>query len=136
MPRILPGRRPDNLGVQDGQLRPAGNKPNCVSSQDQRPRHHVEPLALAGNPAEAIDRLATALKTQCNAEIVSQTDDYLHAECSSKGFGFVDDVEAYADSDAGQIQLRSASRVGYSDWGVNRKRIEQLRAAVQAGGPL
>jgi uncharacterized protein (DUF1499 family) len=67
--------------------------------------------------------------------VVTKTDQYLHAEVTSRIYRFVDDVEFYVDKQAGVIHCRSASRVGYSDFGVNRARIEQIRAAVEAEGP-
>ena len=68
--------------------------------------------------------------------IVTDTNDYLHAECKSRFFGFVDDLELQLRPEDGIIAVRSASRVGYSDLGANRKRVEDLRESLSAGGIL
>jgi uncharacterized protein (DUF1499 family) len=129
---IFSGTRPDNLGVQDGQLAPCPSSPNCVVSQGADEAHAIAPLVYDGEPAAAIDRLATVVAAQPRNEIIQQTDDYLYAEFSSRLMGFVDDVEFYASPDTpGEIQVRAAARLGESDLGVNRDRIETIRADFQ-----
>jgi uncharacterized protein (DUF1499 family) len=120
------GRPPLSLGVIEGRLAPCPGSPNCVSSQagaEQR----VEPLHYDGDAARARARLLDVLNGMERARIVQSTNDYLHAEFRSAVFGFVDDVEFYF-SPPGLIQVRSASRTGYYDFGVNRERVETLRA--------
>lgn len=120
------GRPPPGLGVIAGQLAPCPDSPNCVSSQAAA-EQRVEPLRYDGDAARARARLLDVLNGMERAHIIQSTDDYLHAEFRSAVFGFVDDVEFYF-SPPGIIQVRSASRTGYYDFGVNRERVETLRA--------
>lgn len=119
---LFSGKRPGNLGVTNGQLAALPKKPNCVSSQSGGSKQRVEPIK--GSIAQA----AAVLRETDGVEIIEQRDDYLYAECSTPTVGFVDDLELLADGD--KLQVRSASRLGYSDWGVNRKRVEALRAKL------
>lgn len=128
------GKPPASLGVHDGRLAPCGKKPNCVSSQSEAEikgegPHHVHPFTFAGDPEVALQRLARVLRAQPRITVVTQTDRYLHAECATALMGFVDDLEFYLMPDERLIHVRSASRLGYSDWGVNRARVEALREA-------
>ena len=108
-------------------LKPCPPKPNCVCSRhDASPRHRVEPFAVSGDPAQAISRLKSLLEGLPRTRIVTATDDYLHAVCRTR-LGFPDDVECLLSPEENVIHVRSASRVGYSDWGVNRRRVEGLR---------
>jgi uncharacterized protein (DUF1499 family) len=127
------GTRPMNLGVHDGKLAPCPASPNCVSSQSTDKDHAVEPFMFSGTPAEAMADLKKVLSGMPRVRIVTATDTYLHAEFTSALFRFVDDVEFCFDGSTGTIQLRSASRVGSSDLGVNRKRVEHLRSAMNPG---
>lgn len=122
------GSRPDNLGVTSGKLAPCPSSPNCVSSQSPDLDHQTDPLPIPDSPNQAIQRLQAILETQDNAEIITAEPDYLYAEFTSNIMGFVDDVEFWADSNENVIQVRSASRLGESDLGVNRQRIESIRA--------
>ena len=124
--------RPQNLGVTEGQLAPCPKSPNCVSSQAEDAQHRIDPLRLVGTPTSAIGQIDGVLSRMARTVVVTKTDRYLHAEVSSRIYRFVDDVEFLVDEQAGVIQCRSASRVGYSDLGVNRARIEQIRAALEA----
>lgn len=123
--------RPPSLGLLDGRLRPCGDRPNAVSSEDPRPEHHVEPLAFTGFPDEAMARLQRMLAARPGARVTASAGPYLHAEFRSRLWGFVDDVEFRVDAAARVIHVRSASRQGYSDLGVNRKRVEALREAFR-----
>jgi uncharacterized protein (DUF1499 family) len=127
--------RPKNLGVTHGRLMPCPKSPNCVSSQAEDAQHHIDPLRLSGTPPTAISQLEEVLSKVPRTAEVTKTDHYLHAEATSRIYRFVDDVEFLVDEQAGVIHCRSASRVGYSDLGVNRARIEQIRAALEAGAP-
>ncbi|MGF1495184.1 MAG: DUF1499 domain-containing protein [Microcoleaceae cyanobacterium] len=122
------GVRPDNLGVQDGHLNDCPNSPNCVSSQSEDAEHQVLPLDYTQSQEEALEKLEMVLETFDNAEILREDGDYLYAEFTIPVFGFVDDVEFYLDDEAKEVQIRSASRLGESDLGVNRKRVETIRA--------
>jgi len=101
--------------------------PNCVSSLAEDAEHAIAPMTYTGSRAEAMVRLKRVLASMKRTAIVSETEEYLHAESTSLIFRFVDDVEFYFPADEKTIHMRSASRVGYSDLGVNRKRLEEIR---------
>ncbi len=122
-------RQPAGLGVRDGRLAECPGSPNCVSSQSALPRHAVEPLRFEGEPAEAWARLRQVVAAWPRTRLVSESDSYLHAECRTFVFRFTDDVEFLLDREARLIHVRSASRVGRSDLGVNRRRVEAFRRA-------
>jgi uncharacterized protein (DUF1499 family) len=123
------GDRPTNLGITAGQLAPCPATPNCVSSQ-ATDAHRIAPLADAGDGAAAIAKVKQAIATLPGSKIITSADNYVYAEFTSGLMGFVDDVEFYADEAAGVIQVRSASRLGESDLGVNAKRVEAIRSAM------
>jgi uncharacterized protein (DUF1499 family) len=125
---------PKNIGLHDGRLQPCPSSPNCVCSQDHDKQHAIAPFAYSGPRQAAMTRLAAAIRGMDGARIVQQTPEYLHAEYTTRWLRFVDDVEFYAPADAELIQVRSASRVGYSDFGVNRKRVEAIRRRFEAAG--
>ncbi|MBD1926994.1 DUF1499 domain-containing protein [Trichocoleus sp. FACHB-90] len=127
---VFAGKRPTNLGVQSGKLAPCPSTPNCVNSQSQDSEHKIEPLTYNSSAAQAITDLKTVIQSLPKTKIVAETDNYLYAEFTTKLMGFVDDVEFYVDDAAKTIHVRSASRLGQSDLGVNRKRIETLRAKL------
>lgn len=118
------GERPASLGVQDNRLATCPDSPNCVSSFDTRESHGIEPLT--GNLAQ----VRAALEQMPRASIISSEGNYLYAEFTSRLMGFVDDVEFLADPAAGVVHVRSASRLGHSDLGVNRERVENLRTLM------
>ncbi len=119
--------RPSNLGVRDGRLAPCPDSSNCVSSQSTDNVHAVAPLSYTGTAADAFTALRNIIAGMKRAVIVEGTATYLHVEVTSALFRFVDDVEFYLVDTEKKIHIRSASRIGYSDLGVNRKRIEQIR---------
>lgn len=121
------GQRPTFLGIHDGELAPCPNSPNCVSSQSQDSSHRIDPLHYEGAPETAIAQLKKVIEGLPRTEVIEVNDQYLYAEFTSSLMGFVDDVEFYADPNASVIHVRSASRLGDSDLGVNRKRIELIR---------
>jgi uncharacterized protein (DUF1499 family) len=110
-----------------GPLAACPKSPNCVSSQAGDPEHAIAPLTYTGSRADAVVRLKKALSGMKRTTIVAEKEDYLHAEAKSLIFRFVDDVEFYFPVDQNIIHVRSASRVGQSDMGVNRKRVEEIR---------
>ena len=110
-------------------LAPCPESPNCVSSQAGDRAHYAEPLRYTGAAAQAWKRLEAALGRESRLTIVEDTGGYLHAEARTLVFRFVDDVEFQLDPDERVIHVRSASRVGYSDFGVNRRRVERIRKA-------
>ncbi len=115
----------DNLGVHDGRLTPCPESPNCVSSQASDAEQRIEPLLLRGSPSQTQALLVKLLADEPRVRLIEQDANYLHAEFSSQVLRFVDDVEFLIGDQA--VDVRSASRLGYSDLGVNRKRIEHLR---------
>ncbi len=123
------GTRPTNLGVESGRLKPCPSSPNCVCSADSDQEHGIAPIAWAKSPAEAIAALKQVIQSMERTAIIVESGDYLQAEFTTKLMGYVDDVEFYVKD--GVIQVRSASRLGKSDLGVNRKRIEAIRSALQ-----
>ncbi|MDZ8241153.1 MAG: DUF1499 domain-containing protein [Nostoc sp. ChiQUE01a] len=125
---VFAGKRPNNLGVSNGKLAPCPNSPNCVSSQSADVLHQIAPLTFTSTPEEAITNLKQIIESFPRTKIITESQDYLYAEFKSALLGFVDDVEFYLDRNANVIQIRSASRLGQSDLGVNRKRIETIRA--------
>ncbi len=120
-------RAPNNLGIRDGRLAACPASPNCVSSTADNDRQRIAPLSFEGTAADAIAQLAEVMASFPRARVVEQTETYLRAEFTSAVFRFVDDVEFLAHETDGRIDVRSASRVGYSDFGVNRRRVESIR---------
>lgn len=125
---MFAGKRPTNIGVQAGKLASCPSSPNCVSSQSQDTVHKIDPLTYNSTPAEAMAQLKSAIESQERTKIITETPNYIYAEFTSKLMGYVDDVEFYLDEAEKVIHVRSASRLGQSDLGVNRKRVETLRA--------
>jgi uncharacterized protein (DUF1499 family) len=126
-------RRPDNLGAVGGKLAPCAESPNCVSTQASDPQHRIEPIHFTGPTEQARDRVKSALASLPRVRVVDERDDYLHAEVTSLIFRFVDDVEFLIDPAAQRIDFRSASRAGRTDFGVNRRRMEEFRRAFERG---
>lgn len=126
------GAIPSGLGVKKGRLSPCPDSPNCVSSQaaNSDQRHFILPLSYQDDIDSARRRLVNILAKLPRNRIVEQSENYLRVEFSSALMGFVDDVEFYFPEES-LVQVRSASRLGYSDFGVNRKRIEQIRQMFQ-----
>lgn len=131
---LLSGRRPDDLGVRDGKLKPVPDSPNAVSSQATTAYHAIEPYAYSGTRERALDALAEVVGAMPRTTIVTRREDYLHAEFASALLGFVDDVEFYLPPDRKIVHVRSASRLGHSDLGVNRTRVEEIRRRFKAAG--
>jgi uncharacterized protein (DUF1499 family) len=133
---LLSGRRPDNLGVVKGRLAPCKSTPNCVSSQADRgdATHYIEPLRYKGPGARAWVVLKVVLQGMERAAVVREDNAYLYAEFTSRWMGYVDDVEFALDEKAGVIHVRSASRLGIRDFGVNRERVEAIRDRMSSAG--
>jgi len=127
------GVRPATLGVKDGRLSPCPSSPNCVSSQSLDREHAISPLMYAPLSASAAhDKLKKIIQGMKRTEIITDTGTYIHAEFTSPVWRFVDDVEFFLDGSSNTIHIRSASRLGKSDFGVNRKRIESIRSLWNA----
>lgn len=125
---MFAGKRPTNLGVNAGKLAACPDSPNCVNSQEQNELHKIDPLTYTTPKTEAIAKLKEVINSLPKTKIITETEDYLYAEFTTPLMGFVDDVEFYLDDVAKVIHARSASRLGKSDLGVNRDRIETIRA--------
>jgi uncharacterized protein (DUF1499 family) len=143
---LLRGSPPSDLGVRDGRLKAPSNTPNSVSSQARlwagHPRAeqaHIEPLALRdGDGPATLALLARLVQAAPGAVLVDSRPDYLYAQFSTPLMKYTDDVEFWWDRDLGVVQVRSASRLGRSDLGANRQRVEVLRQrllSAQAARP-
>ena len=121
-------RRPRNLGVIGGRLSPCRRSPNCVSSQADPAdkEHYVAPIPFKG---DAIAAVRKAVESMPRARVISADSHYLYAEFRSALLGYVDDVEFHYDGSV--IHVRSASRLGRRDFGVNRARVEELRKRIK-----
>mgnify|MGYP001198740644 FL=1 len=118
------GEPPQDIGVRDGRLIACPESPNCVSSYESSEEHSI--AALDGN----LSQIQQILVAMDGANIVKQSSNYLYAEFTSSLMGYVDDVEFLYDAANNTTQVRSASRVGYSDMGANRSRIEAIRTQL------
>jgi uncharacterized protein (DUF1499 family) len=131
---MFAGKRPQNLGYGTGRLAPCKSSPNCVSSyaDPKDEEHYIAPIALKGNASgDPMAAVRKAVESMPRTTVVQVEPDYLYAEFRSKLMGFVDDVEFLADRAKGVVHVRSASRLGRKDFGVNRERIEQLRSMLE-----
>lgn len=119
------------IGIENNHLAPCPSSPNCVVSQNGDEEHRIEPIAYQGDRTTAKETLLKVLSVVPRTEVIEDTGNYIHAESTSRIFKFVDDAEFYFPEGENIIQVRSASRVGESDLGVNRRRIEQIRLAME-----
>lgn len=120
---------PDTLGSASG-LAPCPKSPNCVSSRAERESQRIDPLRVEGDAAQATAQAIAAIEAMPRARVVAFDGGYVHAEFSSALFRFIDDLELVHDPALPGFQVRSASRVGRSDLGANRKRVEALRSLL------
>jgi uncharacterized protein (DUF1499 family) len=137
---LLRGTAPADLGVRDGRLRPPSATANSVSSQaalypdhPQRAYADIAPLPVRGGGPATIDRIEAIVRGMDGAKVVRREPGYLYAQFTTRVMKFVDDVEFWFDPAKDVIEVRSASRLGQKDFGVNRRRIEAVRAALTAG---
>jgi len=134
----LTGRRPPDLGVREGRLKAPSSTPNSVSSQaglysGEGARYAaIDPLSFDGPPDEAMARLQAIVASMPGARVIEARPDYLYAEFTTRWLRFVDDAEFHLAPGARQIELRSASRLGHGDLGVNRQRVEAIRSLLRA----
>ena len=120
-------RRPA-LGVRSGRLKPLGSRPHGVSSQSPNREFQVEPFYYSGNSQAAWNRLLAIIEKMDRTRLIEREPAYARFECWSPFWGFVDDLELLVDAAGSRIEVRSAARLGYWDLGVNRKRVERIRA--------
>jgi uncharacterized protein (DUF1499 family) len=119
------------LGVSDGHLASCPASPNCAVSQNADSKHFIEPITYHVDRDTAKKTLLQVLTVVPRTTVKEETDDYIYALSKSRIFRFVDDVEFYLPKDENVIHMRSASRIGDSDLGVNRRRLEQIRLALR-----
>ena len=128
------GTRPADIGVNNNRLTPCPESPNCVSSfEDNKDEtHYIKAYAINNATQEATwNLLQSIIKKNDSAEIINADKSYIYAEFTSGVMRFVDDTEFLLDTENKLIHLRSASRLGYRDFGVNRERIEAIRVALE-----
>lgn len=123
-------RMPATTGLVDGRLHPCPKSPNCVCCCHDEPAHYIDPLPFSSEAT--LDQIQAYLSKHYDAEVVQRTPDYLHVVVTTPTMRFKDDLEFAVDREKGTIKVRSASRVGYSDGGVNRARIEALRTYLNS----
>jgi uncharacterized protein (DUF1499 family) len=126
------GERPANLGAKDGRLAACPASPNCVSSQAGDERHRIAPLTFTGDPDVAFARLKQVLARRKDTTVIEEQAGYLRVELRTTLF--VDDGEFLLDPERAVIQVRSASRLGYSDLGKNHSRMEEIREQFDPSG--
>ncbi len=129
---VFSWKRPEYLGVKDGKLARCKSSPNCVSSQGDPgdAEHYIAPIAFKGGAAEAMAAARKAIEGMEGSTVIRSEGGYLYAEYRTKLMRFVDDLELVFDDKAGVLHVRSASRLGRRDFGVNRARVEALRARI------
>ena len=125
------GKTPTTLG----QFAPCPDSPNCVSTQASDEKHAIDPISFSGTKGKAKNRLLEIIHSLPRTRVVTDTQDYLHVEFTSRVLRFVDDTEFYFGVTGGTIHFRSASRLGYSDLGANRKRMKTIRARFISSTP-
>jgi len=139
---MLRGAAPIDLGLKNGQLKPPAHNPNSVSSQAALHASHpfrayadIAPLAYTGDGAAAFARAVAIVKSIPGTTMVEENSGYAYAQCQTRWLKFTDDLELALDESDRVIHVRSASRIGRGDLGVNRKRVEAIRAAMAGGSP-
>ena len=137
---MLRGAAPTDLGLKNGQLKAPANSPNSVSSQASLHASHpfrayadIAPLAYTGDGAAAFARAVAIVKAMPGTTVVEENPGYVYAQCQTRWLKFTDDLELALDASARVIHVRSASRIGRGDLGVNRARVEAVRAAIASG---
>ncbi len=123
--------QPAAIGVTDGKLAACPQSPNCVSTQTDQPEKQMEPLEFTGSTDQTREKIKAILESMPRTRLVTQSENYLHFEVRSLLMRYVDDVEFLIDPEKKQIDFRSASRIGYSDLGVNRDRMETITRKFQ-----
>ncbi len=127
----IKSRNPGEIGLAAGKLRPCPGTPNCVCSEDPDRRWQVPPINFRGDAAAAWSAAKKAV-AGLGGRLEKESDGYLWATFQTKFWHFVDDLELRLDRERGVIDVRSGARVGKGDFGVNRKRVEALRAQFDA----
>ena len=115
------------IGIIDGKFHPCPKSPNCVSTQSTDKKHRMKPIQYSSTVDEAKEKIKNLIKSFKRTKLITETENYLHFEFRTATFKFVDDVEFYLDVKEKLIHFRSAARLGWSDMGVNRKRMRKIR---------
>lgn len=115
------------IGIIDGKFHPCPKSPNCVSTQSTDEKHRMEPIQYSSTVDEAKGKIKNIITSFKRTKLITETENYLHFEFRTATFKFVDDVEFYLDDKEKLIHFRSAARLGWSDMGVNRKRMGKIR---------
>ena len=115
------------VGIVDGKFYPCPNTPNCVSTQATDAKHKISPISYSGTMSEVKEKIIKIVNSLKRTKIITNTENYIHAEVRTATFKFVDDVEFFFDDSEKIVQFRSRARSGHSDMGVNRKRMEKIR---------
>ena len=123
--------RPHNLGLKNNMLLPCPKSPNCVLSQASDQKHQIHPIHYTSSVEIAKERLNQVILSMVDTRIITQNKVYWHVEFTTRWLRFIDDVEFYFPESEALIHLRSASRSGYWDLGVNRKRVEEIRSRFE-----
>ena len=119
--------RPENLGLKNNLLLPCPESPNCVLSQGSDSKHQIQPIHYNVSLEAAKERLNEVIHSMYDTRIITQNEVYWHVEFTTRWLRFIDDVEFYFMESEELIHVRSASRLGHWDFGLNRKRVEEIR---------
>jgi len=130
-PHLILAGVPDNLGLENQLFSPCPGTPNCVSSQEKNSQHRIQPINFEGSLELAKERLHQVINSMRGTKVITQDVLYWHVEFTTQLLRFIDDVEFYFDGSQSLIHVRSASRQGYWDLGVNRRRVETIRSAFE-----
>jgi uncharacterized protein (DUF1499 family) len=128
--------QPKMLGIHNNKLSPCPSSPNCVCSDSKDEKRYIEPYQLSVDSNKAWAALKKVITSLPQTTIISNPKNYLHAEVRSLIFHFVDDIEFHLRPQRNIIAVRSAARLGYYDFGVNRRRVEKIRKKLQAQGVI
>jgi uncharacterized protein (DUF1499 family) len=123
------GRPPENFGIGNGSLAPCPDSPNCVSTKSRNPKSAMTPLPFIGTKDQTRNRIIQIIGAMERSEIIKATDSYVYVQYKTRFLQFVDDVEFLFDDTAEVVHFRSASRVGYYDFGMNRRRMIEVSKA-------
>ena len=130
-PNLILAGVPDNLGLKNQMLSQCPGTPNCVSSQEKNSKKRIQPIIIEDSIEQAKERIYKVINSMRGTRIITQEDLYWHVEFTTQLFRFIDDVEFYFDGSQSLIHVRSASRRGYWDLGVNRRRMETIRSKFE-----
>ena len=130
-PNLIFAGVPDNLGLKNQMLSPCPGTPNCVSSQEKNSKKRIQPIIIEDSIEQAKERIYKVINSMGGTRIITQEDVYWHVEFTTQLLRFIDDVEFFFDESQSLIHVRSASRQGYWDLGVNRRRVETIRSRFE-----